>query len=94
MDSADAYITQLIQAKAQAQAHAEAWCAIAAAMQTLAEGTGDGFGLVPLTPDLPMPVLQQIARQLAGRLRPPEPSNGHDGHRVPVGAGKDQSDGA
>lgn len=96
MDAADQYIAQLIQHKAQAQAYTEAWCAIAAAMQQFADNTGQGFGLVPLTPDLPFPVLQQVARQLGQRLTPPngEYANGHDGMRVPVGAGagKDESD--
>jgi hypothetical protein len=87
MDAADAYIARLIEEKRQAQDYAQAWAALAGGLQQLADGTGQGFGLPPLTPSLPLPVLQQVARQLRARLQPPEPLNGHDGTRIPVAAG-------
>ena len=45
---------------------------IASMMQTLADNTGHGFGVPALAPSLPLPVLQQIARDLAARVNPPE----------------------
>lgn len=92
MDASDAYIEQLIREKRQARQLAQAWSVIAACMQQIVDGTGQGFGLPPLTPDLPMPTLQQVARQLGARLQPPPPANGSDGQRVAVAAGHGPGD--
>lgn len=64
---------------------------IASLMQQLADNTGCGFGVPTLAPNLPLPVLQQIARDLAGRVNPPESAPNGDSVRVPVGAGRDGS---
>jgi len=66
---------------------------IASMMQQLADNTGHGFGVPTLAPNLPLPVLQQIGRDLAVRLETPAPPGG-DGLRVLVGAGKEGSDDA
>ena len=66
---------------------------IASCMQQLADGAGAGFGVPQLTPTMPLAILEQIGRDLAARVNPPEPTNGHEsGVRVPVGAGKGASD--
>jgi hypothetical protein len=60
---------------------------IAACMQQLADAAGAGFGVPSLTATLPLAAVEQIARDLAARVDPPEPAPASNGQRVPVGAG-------
>ena len=64
---------------------------IAALMQQLADGAGAGFGVPTLEPSTPLPVLEQIARDLAARVNPPDVAPSSNGTRVPVGAAKGDS---